>query len=72
MFYAINAYSKSRNQLQRQFNQDELAGRPITSKQLAEQHARAYAQQLNNSQFLRATDWTPQIELINNTNVYRK
>ena len=72
MFYAINAYSKSRNQKQRQFNQDELEGRPVTNKQLAEQHANAYAQQLNNSQFLRATDWTPQIELINNTNVYRK
>jgi alkylation response protein AidB-like acyl-CoA dehydrogenase len=72
MFNAILAYSKSRNQKQRQFNQDELAGRPITSKQLAEQHARAYAQQLNNSQFLRATDWQAQIELINNTNVYRK
>jgi hypothetical protein len=52
--------------------QDELAGRPIVSKQLAEQHAQAYAQQLNNQQFLRATDWTPQIELINNVNVYRK
>ena len=72
MFYAIHAYSKTRNQTQRQFMQDELAGRPIVSKQLAEQHAQAYAQQLNNQQFLRATDWTPQIELINNVNVYRK
>ena len=72
MFYAIHAYSKTRNQTQRQFMQDELAGRPITSKILAEQTARAYAQQLNQNQFLRATDWTPQIELINNVNVYRK
>ena len=72
MFYAIHAHSPSRNQTQRQFNQDELEGRPITNKQLAEQHAQAYAQQLNNQQFLRATDWTAQIELINNTNVYRK
>jgi hypothetical protein len=72
MFYAIHAYSPSRNQTQRQFNQDELEGRPITNKQLAEQHAQAYAQQLNNQQFLRATDWIPQTELINNTNVYRK
>jgi hypothetical protein len=72
MFYAIHAHSPSRNQTQRQFNQDELEGRPITSKQLAEQTARAYAQQLNNSQFLRATDWQAEIELVNNTNVYRK
>ena len=72
MFYAIHAYSKTRNQTQRQFCQDELEGRPITNKRLAEQHASAYAQQLNNTQFLRATDWTPQIELINNVNVYKK
>ena len=72
MFYAIHAHSPSRNQTQRQFNQDELEGRPITSRQLAEQTARAYAQQLNNQQFLRASDWVPQIELINNTNVYPK
>jgi hypothetical protein len=72
MFYAIHAYSKTRNQTQRQFNQDELEGRPITSKRLAEQHASAYAQQLNNQQFLRATDWVGQTELINNTNVYKK
>ena len=72
MFYAIHAHSPSRNQTQRQFNQDELEGRPITSKILAEQTARAYAQQLNNQQFLRATDWVGQIELINNTNVYAK
>ena len=72
MFYAIHAYSKTRNQTQRQFNQDELEGRPITSKRLAEQHASAYAQQLNSNQFLRATDWVGQTELINNTNVYKK
>jgi hypothetical protein len=72
MFYAIHAYSKTRNQTQRQFCQDELEGRPITNKRLAEQHADAYAQQLNNQQFLRATDWVGQTELINNTNVYKK
>jgi hypothetical protein len=72
MFYAIHAYSKTRNQTQRQFNQDELEGRPITNKRLAEQHAQAYAQQLNSNQFLRATDWVGQTELINNTNVYKK
>lgn len=72
MFYAIHAHSPSRNQTQRQFNQDELEGRPIVSKLLAEQTARAYAEQLNNQQFLRASDWVGRVELINNTNVYRK
>jgi hypothetical protein len=52
--------------------QDELQGRPITSKQLAEQHAEAFAGRLNTQQFLRATDWVGQIELINNANVYPK
>ena len=72
MFYAIHAHSPSRNQTQRQFMQDELQGRPITSKLLAEQTARAYAEQLNQNQFLRATDWVGRIELINNVNVYAK
>jgi hypothetical protein len=72
MFYAIHAHSPSRNQTQRQFNQDELEGRPITNRRLAEQHAQAYAQQLNQNQFLRTTDWVGQVELINNTNVYSK
>lgn len=72
MFYAIHAHSPSRNQTQRELAQDELQGRPITSKQLAEQMAQAFAQRLNQQQFLRATDWTGQIELINNTNVYSK
>lgn len=72
MFYAIHAHSPSRNQTQRQFCQDELEGRPITNKRLAEQHAQAYAAQLNKTQFLRATDWVGQTELINNTNVYPK
>jgi hypothetical protein len=70
MFYAIHAYSRTRNQTQRELAEDELKGRPITSKQLAEQMAQAFAQRLNQQQFLRATDWEPQIELVNNTNVY--
>jgi hypothetical protein len=52
--------------------QDELQGRPITSKLLAEQMASAFAGRLNTQQFLRATDWVGQIELINNVNVYPK
>jgi hypothetical protein len=72
MFYAVHAYSATRNQTQREFNQDELQGRPATSKQYAEQLAAAYAQRLNTQQFLRATDWVGRIELVNNTNVYKK
>ncbi len=70
MFYAIQAYSATRNQTQRELAEDELKGRPIVSKQLAEQMAAAFAQRLNTQQFLRATDWQGQIELVNNTNVY--
>lgn len=70
MFYAIHAYSRTRNQTQRELAEDELKGRPVTNKQLAEQMAKAFAQRLNQQQFLRTTDWEPQIELVNNTNVY--
>jgi hypothetical protein len=72
MFYAIHAYSPSRNQTQREFNQDELEGRPATNKQRAERLAAAYAQRLNTQQFLRATDWVGQTELVNNPNLYKK
>ena len=70
MFYAIHAYSPTRNQTQRELAQDELQGRPVTSKQLAEQMAQAFAERLNQQQFLRVTDWEPRIELVNNTNIY--
>ncbi len=71
MFYAIHAYSRTRNQTQREMAQDELQGRPVTNRQLAEQMASAFAQRLNQQQFLRTADWQPKIELVNNTNVYR-
>ncbi len=71
MFYAIQAYSRSRNQTQRELAEDELRGRPVTDKQLATQMATAFAERLNTQQFLRAQDWEPRIELVNNTNVYR-
>ncbi len=70
MFYAIHAYSPTRNQTQRELAEDELKGRPITSKQLATQMAQAFAQRLNQQQFLKVSDWQGQIELVNNTNVY--
>lgn len=71
MFYAIHAHSRIKNQTQRELAEDELKGRPITNRQLAEQMASAFAQRLNQRQFLGTTDWQGQIELINNTNVYR-
>ncbi len=70
MFYAIQAYSATRNQTQRELAEDELRGRPITNKQLATQMAQAFAHRLNQQQFLRTTDWQGEIELVNNTNVY--
>lgn len=72
MHYAVHAYSRTKNQTQREFNQDELQGRPATTKQYAEQLATAYAQRLNQRKFLGATDWQGQVELINNTNIYAK
>jgi hypothetical protein len=72
MFYAVHAYSPSKNQTQREFNQDELQGRPAMTRLYAEQLATAFAQRLNTQQFLRATDWQGRVELINNTNVYAK
>lgn len=71
MFYAIHAHSARKNQTQREFAQDELQGRPITNRLLAEQMAASFALRLNQQQFLGTTDWQGQIELVNNTNVYR-
>jgi hypothetical protein len=68
-FYSVNAYSKRANQLQREFNEQELKGQPITNKKLANQHAESFALRLNNSNFLGQQDWTPKVEVINNTNV---
>ena len=72
MRYAIHAHSRTKNQTQREFNQDELQGRPATTREYALQLANAYAQRLNSRRFLGATDWQGQVELINNTNVYAK
>lgn len=69
MFYAIHAYSRTRNQTQRELAQDELQGRPITDRVQAQRMADSFAQRLNQRQLLRATDWVGQIELVNNTNI---
>jgi len=67
MFYAIQAYSRARNQTQREMSQDELQGRPITNRRLAEQMAESFAQRLNQRGFLRTADWQPRVEEIDNT-----
>lgn len=72
MFYAIHARSPEAGQTQREFAQDELEGRPITNKLLAQQMADSFASRLNKRSFLGKTDWVGEIELINNTNVYAK
>lgn len=66
-FYAITAYSRIRNQTQRELGEDELKGRPQTDSKRAEKMADAFAQRLNNQKFLGTFDWTGRIELINNT-----
>ncbi len=72
MFYAIKAHSKTCNQTQREFDEDSLKGRPTTTLKLAEQKASAFATRLNRQSFLQCTDWTGEVELINNTNIYAK
>jgi hypothetical protein len=71
MFYAIHAYSRTANQRQREFAQDELQGRPITDQVQAQRMADSFAQRLNQRQLLKATDWVGEIELVNNTNIHR-
>lgn len=62
--YQIMAYSPSKNQLQREFDQDSLQGRHTMTQRLAEQKAESFAQRLNQRQFLKTMDWQPRIELI--------
>lgn len=62
--YEIRAYSKSKNQIQREFDQDSLQGRHTTSRQLAQQKADAFALRLNQQQKAKATDWVGQIKQI--------
>jgi hypothetical protein len=64
VIYEIRAYSKSRNETQREFDQDALQGRPTTSRQLAQQKADAFAHRLNTQQKLRTTDWIGQVKQI--------
>ena len=64
MEYAILAYSRSKNETQRELN---LENNPkVTDAAYAQQIADAFAHRLNLNQFLHTTDWEARIELINN------
>ena len=62
--YEILAYSKSRNETQREFDQDALQGRPTQNARLAQQKADAFAHRLNTQQKLRTTDWVGRVNSI--------
>lgn len=62
--YQIMAYSPSKNQTQREFDEDSLKGRHTLDPKLAQQKADSFAQRLNQRQCLKATDWQGRIELI--------
>lgn len=59
--YTIKAHSATVNQTIREFNLG--MGNPvITNKQYAEQVAQAFAQRLNEQQYLKATDWVAKVQ----------
>lgn len=64
VIYEIRAYSKSRNETQREFDQDALQGRPTQTLELAQRKADAFAHRLNTQRKLRVTDWVGQVKQI--------
>tara|TARA_Y100000389_G_C17471282_1_gene531378 strand:+ start:17441 stop:17656 length:216 start_codon:yes stop_codon:yes gene_type:complete len=64
MIYEIRAYSPSKNEVQREFDQDALQGRPTQTAVLAQRKADAFAYRLNLQKKLRVDDWEGQIVLI--------
>lgn len=62
--YAILAYSAQENVTKRIFDEDSLIApyQHTTQLRLAEQKARAFAQQLNDQRHKGATDWTARVE----------
>ncbi len=60
--YIVKAHSPSLNITQRELN---LMSAHPSSKLDAERWAASFAQRLNEQQFMRATDWQPQTELVN-------
>tara|TARA_B110000977_G_scaffold199118_1_gene285587 strand:+ start:13855 stop:14070 length:216 start_codon:yes stop_codon:yes gene_type:complete len=64
MIYEIRAYSPSKNEVQREFDQDALRGNPTQNELLAQRKADAFAHRLNLQKKLKANDWQGQIVLI--------
>lgn len=64
MIYEIRAYSPSKNEVQREFDQDALQGRPTQNEALAQRKADAFAYRLNLQKKLKTNDWEGQIVLI--------
>ena len=62
--WTVMAFSRSKNQLQREFDEDSLKGRHTQNRKLAEQKAQSFAERLNQRQFLKTQDWQPRVELI--------
>ena len=62
--YAILAYSTSLNVTKRIFDEDALLApyNHTIQEALANQKAAAFAQQMNDQQHQRATDWVPKIK----------
>ena len=64
MIYEIRAYSPSKNEVQREFDQDALQGRPRQTAALAQRKADAFAYRLNLQKKLKVNDWEGQTILI--------
>lgn len=64
VIYEIRAYSKSRNETQREFDQDALQGRPTLTQELAQRKADAFAHRLNEQRKLKTADWVGQVKQI--------
>lgn len=64
IIYEIRAYSPSKNEVQREFDQDALQGRPTQNATLAQRKADAFAYRLNLQKKLKTNDWVGQIILI--------
>jgi hypothetical protein len=64
--YAIMAWSPSKRQLQREFDEDSLKGNHTYDKNMAMKKAQAFAERLNSLKKLKTDDWQPKIEAITN------
>ena len=61
--YEIRAYSPSRNETQREFDQDALEGRYTTDPRIAQMKAESFASRIG-ARFGEPNDWQAQILLI--------